>query len=684
MKPGLKKLYVKVGFPLMIMSRTKKRQMTNNQNNLTKFWQELKRRKVVKVIIIYASTTFILLQLISILIEPLHLPQWVMTFFIVLLVVGFPIAVIFSWIFDVTPEGIKVTKAVKGKEDVTSPVSKTKTFITNGIIGALLIVVGILAWPKIFNSNSQSNINLELEKSIAVLPFKNDSNDSTNVYIINGMMESILNNLSKIKDLRVLSRTSVEKYRNNPKLISEMAKELGVSYIVEGSGQKIGDQILLTVQLIEAQNDKHLWSEQYQKEAKDIFNLQIEVSKTIADQIQVVITPEVEERIDKAPTKNLIAYNYYFKGMEIVNMRGSNLEEAIIYFNKAIELDNEFADAYARLALTYYYLDKKKVEKIYSTQINFNADKALAYDPQSDLGLIAKAVFYGHSEDWESGIFYVEKALEYNPNSYWALRSLAAVYLYSDLEKSLEYALKVITLDISLDDSITTSTDYYNIVRSFRFLGFFNEAKIYINKSLEFNPDNLSALYEKSQILQDENGDFQQSKQLLTELYAKDSTLLETIRYFGLACYLMRDYENTYRVFIKLIEFSESQNLIINPLYKARIGVMLSKMGKHEESQKMLSNILAKIEKNESSYSAFDLAVIYAFTGDTKKAMEEMREFSKRDNYFSWRITILKYDPVFDNIRELTEFKEILSEIESKFWANQKRIKASLEDKGLL
>ncbi|HEY3403265.1 MAG TPA: helix-turn-helix domain-containing protein, partial [Ohtaekwangia sp.] len=152
------------------------------------------------------------------------------------------------------------------------------------------------------------------EKSIAVLPFKNDSNDSTNVYLINGLMESTLNNLQQIKDLRVISRTTAEKYRNTNKSIPEMAKELGVNYFVEGSGQKIGDRILLNIQLIEASTDKHLWSKQYRREAKDIFELQQEVAKNIAQEIQAVITPEEEKQIEKIPTENLEAYDLYLKG----------------------------------------------------------------------------------------------------------------------------------------------------------------------------------------------------------------------------------------------------------------------------------------------------------------------------------------------------------------------------------
>ncbi|HNU43015.1 MAG TPA: helix-turn-helix domain-containing protein, partial [Cyclobacteriaceae bacterium] len=150
---------------------------------------------------------------------------------------------------------------------------------------------------------------LAKEKSIVVLPFKNDSSDSTNVYLINGLMEATLNNLQKIKALRVLSRTSAEKYRSSSKTIPEIAKELNVTYFVEGSGQKMGERIVLNIQLIDGTTDTHLWSRQYRREAVDIFALQQEISEDIANEIQAVITPDERSRIQKRPTQNLEAYD---------------------------------------------------------------------------------------------------------------------------------------------------------------------------------------------------------------------------------------------------------------------------------------------------------------------------------------------------------------------------------------
>ncbi|MCK5337888.1 MAG: hypothetical protein KAJ50_03715, partial [Bacteroidales bacterium] len=351
----------------------------------------------------------------------------------------------------IVPERDQITGKVKTEftRDKKELSAKGKQIgIKWGLLPLAAFLFGYFLYTSdIFKNTTQNTPSFDQtisKKSIAVLPFINDSNDSSNVYIINGLMESTLNNLQKIEDLRVISRTSVEKYRNNPKTIPEIARELNVKYLVEGSGQKIGDQILLNIQLIEAQSDKHLWSEQYNREVKDIFDLQREVAKKITDQIEVIITPAEEERINKAPTDDLVAYDYFLKGLDLLNKpTGENLENAILYFRKAIEHDDEFARAYADIAIAYYLLDVLLAEKKYSELIGYYSDKALLIDPQLPYSLIARAVFYMNNKAYEQALPYLEKALEYNPNSDVAIRFLADFYANHtpDTEKYLEYAL---------------------------------------------------------------------------------------------------------------------------------------------------------------------------------------------------------------------------------------------------
>ena len=527
----------------------------------------------------------------------------------------------------------------------------------------------------------------DLEKSIAVLPFKNDSNDSTNVYIINGLMESILDNLQKIEELRVISRTSVEKYRNIPKTIPEIAKELDVNYFIEGSGQKIGDQIRLNIQLIEAPSDKHLWAEQYNREVKDIFELQMEVAKKIADEIQVIITPEEEERIYKAPTDDLIAYDYFLKGLDLF-YEGSRegLEKAITYYEKAIEHDGEFARAYAGIAIAYYFLDFFQSEKKYSIEISSHADKALLYDAKLPQSLIAKALFYMTNGENELAVPYLEKALEYNPNSALVINILSDFYTnyIPNTNKYLEYALKGIRLDIAAHDSVTASFIYMHVSNAFVQSGFVNEAEKYINKSLEYDPDNLYSAYVKAYVLFARDRDLQQTKELLIEALNKDSTRLDIMQEVAKICYYMRDYESAFHYYKRFIEIKEAQNLDLYGYENDKIGVVFSKMGRAEEAEKYFSDFQDYAENDKSIYKHLNLAMLSSYWGDTKNAIEQLELFSQQSDYDYWVLVFLKMDPLIDNIKDLPEFKKLFKDIESNFWNRHKQIKASLKGKELL
>ncbi len=527
----------------------------------------------------------------------------------------------------------------------------------------------------------------DLEKSIAVLPFINDSNDSTNVYIINGLMESILENLQQIEDLRVISRTSVEKYRNHPEIISKIARELNVNYIVEGSGQKNGDKILLNIQLIEAPNDRHLWARRYNRETRDIFNMQKEIAKSIADEIKVIITPDEEERINKDPTDNLVAYDYYLKGLDLFYKGTSEgWEEAIVFYKKAIENDDEFALAYADIAISYYLLDMFQAEKKNSDQINYYADKALVFDSKLPQSLIAKALFYIHNKEYGLAVTYLEKALKYNPNSALVINILSDFYANTipDTKKYLEYALKGIALDIAANDSITASYIYLHVSNALVQAGFINEAEIYINKSLEYNPDNLYSELVKAYVLFARNRDLQQTKEMLIDILKRDTTRLDLVQEIAKIYYYMRDYKKAYEYYKKLLDVKEALNLDIYRYENDKIGVVFSKVGLVEKSEEYFNDFMVQCEYDESIYKHLNLALLYSYKGNTVKAIDELKLFSQVDNYDLWVILFVKIDPLVDNIKDLPEFNKILRDIEIKFWNSHNQIKASLKEKGLL
>lgn len=650
------------------------------------FFRELKRRKVVQVITVYAAAAFVTLELVSIIVEPLRLPTWTLSMVIVLLIIGFVIAVILSWIYDRGPKGGLVRTKALHQEENEEKHYVSKNWRLAWYISFLVIIALIVL--NLIPRNKALTPSAEGEKSIAVLPFKNDSNDSTNIYIINGLMESVLNDLQKVKALKVISRTSVEKYRNSPKTIPEIARELNVKYFVEGSGQKIGDQILLNIQLIDAASDKHLWGERYKRESKDIFELQMEVAKSIADEIEAIITPEEAEQIEKIPTQNLEAYDYFLKGMVPFQYETrEGLEEAIPYFEKAIELDPEFALAYADMAIAYAFLDMFQLEKKHTYQIGFLADRALLFDPKLPQSLISKALYHITQKEYELALPYLEKALEYHPNSSRVLNILSDFYTryIPDTERYLEYALMGIELDIAAHDSVDAGYIYLHLSNAFMQSGFVNEAEKYIDISLQYNPDNPYAELLKPYILLAKGASLLQTKERLIKALEKYPDRYDIMKEIGVICYYLQDYECANHYYNKVFEITRAQGMDLYSGEKAKAGLALSKLGRTDEALRYFQEYLEFAENAQSIYRDLSLTVYYAYSGNTAKALKHMTLFSEQEHYPYWYILFLGMDdPLFEDLADLPEFQEILKEIDAKFWRYHEQIRASLEEKALL
>ena len=582
------------------------------------------------------------------------------------------------------PPGEVDTKNEPENNIIKTSKSTKKRTITILALTTLIITFSVVLYV-IFKPSPSKKITLK--KTIAVLPFKNDSNDSTNVYFINGVMESILTNLQKIENLKVISRTSVEKYRNSSKTIPELAKELNVNYFVEGSGQKIGDKILLNIQLIEASSDNHMWAEQYNKQVTDIFKLQNDVAKNIADKIEVIITPEEEERIDKLPTQNPVAYDYFLKGLDQLHKETTEgLLQAISNFKEAIAHDNNFARAYANIAIAYYYLDLFQSEKQHTPLLNEYSEKALLLDPNHPESLIAKALSYMNNSEYKMALPYLEKALEFSPNSAYIINTLSDFYTsyVPNTQKYLEYALKGAQLDIAANDSITASYIYLHISNAFIQTGFTKEAEKNINKSLAYNPENMFSEYVRAFILFAKNKDLQQTQELLLKEFQKDTTRLDLMQEIGKIYYYMRDYENSYAYYNKFITIRETQKLGIYTHENNKIGYVYSKMGKKAKSEELFNSYLEYATNDTSIYKNLSFAVYYAYKNDQKNAIEHLKLFAKEDNFQYWVLLFLKLEPLIDNIKDLPEFKEIYKTLESNFWKNHKIIRKSLVEKDLI
>jgi TolB-like protein/AraC-like DNA-binding protein/tetratricopeptide (TPR) repeat protein len=558
-----------------------------------------------------------------------------------------------------------------------------KKLILVGAVGLILVlVIGwfiYYQWPLTPTPRA--------EKSIAVLPFINDSNDSTNIYLINGLMESTLNNLQKIKDLRVLSRTSTEKYRNNARTIPEMAKELNVTYFVEGSGQKIGDRIVLTIQLIDGSSDRHLWSRQYRREVKDIFALQQEISKDIAEEIQAVITPDEKTRIEKIPTQNTEAYDSFLKGLDLLTKGGdANLKKAIPYFQEATRQDKSFALAYACAGIACYYLDIYKSEKQYVDDLGNYADKALLYDPKLGEGLTAKAMYYLLRKEYNQAVPYLEKGLEYNPNSTQIIGLLADFYAnyLPNTGKYLEYALKGLQLDANSGDSVSISYFHLRLANALIQTGFVDESLKHLDRSLEYFPNNAFARYVRAFVVYAKNENLRETRQLLLVEFKKDTSRFDILQDIGKVSYYMGEYDSAYQYYKRFNRYRDTHKLDVYQHENMLIGIVYEKMGQPAKAKEFMDSYVRYLETDQTAYKNLGLTMVYCRAGDSQKALEHLKLFAQEDNIQYWIILFLDKDPTLTATERLPEFKKLEREIEKKFWANHEKLKLTLQDKGLL
>jgi len=312
------------------------------------FFAELKRRNVYKVAVGYAVIAWLLIQAGSVLFPTFEAPGWVMKVYVTVIAAGFPIALIIAWAFEMTPEGMKRTESVSPNEFI--PQWSRRKFALL-IASVAMMAAGLLLF-QLWHARSSSTAASPPQKSIAVLPFESLSEDKANAYFADGIQDEILSRLSKIADLKVISRTSTQKYKTAPDNLREIAHQLGVSNILEGSVQKAADKVRVTVQLINALNDSHLWAETYDRKLVDLFEVESEVAQKIAGSLEAKLTGR--EKIDIAAavgTKIPEAYDAYLHARALLNRQGAeDLERAIGFSRRAVELDPNFAEAWALLA----------------------------------------------------------------------------------------------------------------------------------------------------------------------------------------------------------------------------------------------------------------------------------------------------------------------------------------------
>lgn len=580
----------------------------------------------------------------------------------------------------------KEQNEIQKNEEETKEVIVKNTSLNRYIIAITTIsIIAIIYFFKDQFSLAETNENKE--KSVAFLPFKNLSEDNSNLYFINGVMESSLNNLQKIKDLRVISRTSTEKYRSNPKTVSEIAEELQVNYLIEGSGQKIGNEVLLSIQLIDTNKDSPIWSEQYKYELNDVFELQNTIAKKIAFAIEANVTPKELALIEKKPTENVIAYDFYLKGLENQNVQNeAGLNKAILNFEKAIEQDSKYANAYAQIAICYYYLDLNKIEKKYLDKLNEYADNALLYDSTSELPLIAKALYYLNVNEFKLAIPYLEKALDYNPNASSAVLILSDLYarVVPDTNKYLTYALKGIKLNIHANDSVSKSYIYLHLSNALVQNGFAKKASEYIEESLKYNPSNPYAPYLKNFIDYANNRDLKALTSKMLIEWKKDTTRTDITQELAKMYYFQEDYNNALFYYEKYIEILEINKIDLYPAENIKIAYTYNKMGFSGKAEQYLNKYKEFLEKDESIYKEAILAMLYLYENMPDEAIEAYNRFSLQDDFQYWVLLFMEKDPLFMQLQNHPKYEETIGKIELQFWEKHKKLKETLEKEKLL
>jgi TolB-like protein/AraC-like DNA-binding protein len=554
---------------------------------------------------------------------------------------------------------------------------KKSAIVVSGIV--MLGIIGFLIINE-FYDDSASHFFRKHEKSIAILPFINDSPDSTNAYFINGVMDMILDNLSKINDLRVISRTSVEQYRyNRTKTIPEIARELGVNYIVEGSGQKSGDQIMLTIQLIDAKNDKHLYSEPYTRKLEEIFDLQKEIALAVADQVNAVITPEETRILGTPATGNIQALNALMRGDEyhrLANL-GNKWEldkEAAKYYLAAIRLDSNYAHAYVQLSW------------VCSTESALMLlDKALKINNKNFLALTAKGHRLSQKGLNEEAKTNLKKAIALNPKYTSPYRYMGNIMeAEGDFVQAVEYKLKGYRID-DRTNPILTHNNILGLCAVLKNMGLNGEGLIFARKLIEFKNDSSWYHLFRINMIRDSLGTAA-GQRMFRKYYLANALNLDMVYLFLIAV----EYGET-DIAIELFK-NYCENHGTPKVGWPQVGYILKIMGSEKEAAsefeiyigRWLKIIQDGVRPSIICQAYFNLSYAYSGLGDRKKAMEYLRLFAgcKNTSLLGGNYFDMKYHPLFDLIREEPEFKNLLAESASARLQAQEEVRKVLRKEG--
>ncbi|MEY2555614.1 MAG: hypothetical protein QOF93_758, partial [Verrucomicrobiota bacterium] len=578
------------------------------------FFSELKRRNVYKVAVAYAVVGWLVIQISSTVLPTFHAPEWVVQTLVVLVALGFPIALVLAWAFEATPEGIKRTEVADAMPAELG--RKKRAWIYVAIVGGMLSV-GLFFLGRYGFQNMNSSMTELPAKSIAVLPFDNLSGDPNNAFFAEGVQDEILTRLAKVADLKVISRTSTQRFKSAPSDLRDIAKQLGVAHILEGSVQKSSDQVRVNVQLINALTDAHLWADTYDRKLIDIFSVESEIAKTIADTLQAKLTGSEKTAMSKKPTANPEAYELYLKGRFFWNKRTSqDLPKSVDYYKQAIAKDPNYALAYAGLADAYVLYPDYGVgaPAEFYPMAKEMATKALSLEstlgePHAALGL----AYTNFDRDFAKAIAEFERSIQLNPNyataHQWFDTPLQAT---GQVDRAIAESRKAIELDpLSLIVNADLAFIYLNARR-------FDEALAQSRKTLEIDPN------------------FHVVREYLGEALQFKNQLAEALSEFRAAAAVATD----------------------EPFTNALLGQACARAGLRDEAQKILAHL--EEQSRTKFVTGWSLAVVRLALGDKDGAAAALQ--SAYDQHAP-EILILKYDPLFDDLHGDPRFEALVQKI---------------------
>jgi len=613
------------------------------------FFAELKRRNVYKVAVAYAVVSWLLIQVATQVFPFFEIPNWAVRLVVLLLILGFPVALILSWAFEITPEGIKRESEVAHEQSTARHTGRRIVGLT---IVVAVIAAGLLVFQLVRSKSAvtprpvtqpearpgfQSEAATVSAKSIAVLPFDNLSDDKSNAYFAEGIQDEILTRLSKIASLKVISRSSTQKYKSSPDNLRDVGKQLGVANLLEGSVQKIANAVHVNVQLIRAATDEHLWAESYNRKLDDVFGVEGEVASAIADQLNAKLSGTEQKAVTDKPTQNAAAYDAYLRGLAIEHKQYGYeaYQQAARDYVEAVQLDPNFAFAWARLAVLRSFLFFNAVDLNTNTAgaVKEAADRAIALAPEAGESWIAQGAYrYRVLRDFAGAVTAYKQAQIRLPNNSYLLQNLAFVQrrlgLWQETEATFRKALELDPRDFQLLGSI--GGEFYAYLRRF------DDARAAMDRALEISPDSASTRASKAATFQNEGRLDEAARELaripadVTDDFVVSWRINQAI------------YERHFDQAISVIERKLSSVPAGQPfdsvteLALVQLGFCQQWTGRDEDARRSFSRAIEAIKPKPDSPVPPDangtpntLALAYAGLGEKEKALEQAKRAVK-------------------------------------------------------